>query len=694
MGVVYRPSAAVTLAFRAEEYSGTRELRERLATGTGFSQLPEGADPATSAAKLTELNERLREALQRPESPERDEEARSIRAEMEATNTARLLGPGAAPQSLQGGDERFGLSGIQPRAVSVARNGFREADTATIELDWKDVPFDPRVVRACGVEILLGVISAENFARGFEGQRNSRGQLLSIIDSGLNASQIPGSATRFVGWVDDWSVTYSEDGDRVSLECRDWTAPFLDTPVRQGDGVDLNLPITEGIQKFIDGYASVRGIPVIWGDTNQSPNVKPPVPGEDIPPASKAKGGKVAKAKQGGSGNPNLWDHITDVCLSTGIIPVMRDYELRIIEPRTLNKDSRAKARAMVFGKNLSELSFGRLIGGSTEVNPVEVHAVDNTIDRTRFARWPVGPDGVQSGIIGVTPTPKPTIANQVPPSGQNVDEKYLVYVLTQPNVNPRALERAARNLYEEVSRQEIEGSFTTRDASSWDLGEGEPFSPERADLLTLRTGEPVQLLIAAQNPTSPEIVPSTAAEIASLSLEARVNYLVDKGYAQEVAQQVAALQEASGFVTVFRTRSVNIEMDRDDGLSISVDFINYIVIRDEGVDDRELAEETPTSASLERRLGSSETEPAKKARAAQRKRRAVQKKRAKGEATDAELMSAIEEEQTAIAWCENPGDGVFDGGGGRFGGSGATGSFSTGGASGSFGTGGASGGW
>jgi hypothetical protein len=51
-------------------------------------------------------------------------------------------------------DDRFVRAGVLPRRVEIERNGFRTADTASVTLDWKDVPFDPRLVRACGQDDL------------------------------------------------------------------------------------------------------------------------------------------------------------------------------------------------------------------------------------------------------------------------------------------------------------------------------------------------------------------------------------------------------------------------------------------------------------------------------------------------------------------------------------------------------------
>ncbi len=333
-----------------------------------------------------------------------------------------------------------------------------------------------------------------------------------------------------------------------------------------------------------------------------------------------------------------------------GLVPLVRDYELRVIEPRTLYGKSSREIRRMLYGRNLNDLSFNRKMGG-VKAEPVQVQAYDPTIDRTRFARWPVGADGISTGIIGEGPQPRKQIANQVSPTGTKTDEKYRVFPIKVPSTDATYLLRAAKNLYEQIGRQEMAGSFSTKDCSSWDVATGAPLAYQEADLLKLQSGDPVMLLIAPQDPLRPEQTPSTPAEIAELSQQARVRFLVSKGFSEEVAEWFARLQEAAGFQTVFRTKDVSIEMSPDDGLTISVDFINYVEIRDSYPDEdvEALADAAAVSESLEQRLGGSESESAKKAKKAQRRRRAVAKQRAEGKATKEQYNNAVEIEQNWV---------------------------------------------
>src|SRR5690606_1669864 len=129
----------------------------------------------------------------------------------------------------------------------IERNGFRTADTAKVVLDWRDVPFDPRILRAAAIEIVLGTVTDDEYQRGLQGQRDPiSGQLVSVVRQNPRAPTVD-TATRFVGWVDDWDIDFDDDDGTVSLEARDFTALFLDCPLDARFPLPLDQPLDQGI---------------------------------------------------------------------------------------------------------------------------------------------------------------------------------------------------------------------------------------------------------------------------------------------------------------------------------------------------------------------------------------------------------------------------------------------------------------
>jgi len=120
--------------------------------------------------------------------------------------------------------------------VLIERNGLAQADTATIDLDWVNVPFDPRIIRSAHARIVLGVVPAEEYEAGMGGANSRRedNSLRSVIQADSDG------ATEFLGFVDRWGVDYSENGDVLKLECRDMSAPIRDMQLNENERIDLS----------------------------------------------------------------------------------------------------------------------------------------------------------------------------------------------------------------------------------------------------------------------------------------------------------------------------------------------------------------------------------------------------------------------------------------------------------------------
>lgn len=593
---VFYPSARVKLAIRVDEGTSTDALRARLPAPEGDPARTTGS-PAQTAQGGTS-RERAQEELADVEATlagvlaQRDDLAgmplddllgqlRRRRDELQ-----RELGADdERPEALSGAspDDRLVLGTILPQEVTIERNGLRTADKARVVIDHRDAPFDPRMIRACGIEIVLGVVTPEEYHAGARGQtRREDGTLLSLVPRGMVGAPAESGTTRFVGVVDEWTVQFDGDnGDTITLECRDLTAIPLDTPLPSGVRIDTSLPIDEGVRALFDSLPATRGTPVRYGLTGEEGQA--PTPNASTPRARRGRrGGRSARGRAGGQ-QVNVWDHLTDVCVGLGLVPVFEDSELRLVNPRTFY-EGRSVARRMVYGRNLKSLEFTRKLAG-VKVPTVEVRCYDPAIGRTRWARYPVPGAAPRSGIFGVTAPPRAARANEVPPSGSNPDDRIMTQVV-DGITDPEALARAAESIWHQVGRQEIEGNFATDEVSSW----GE--IAEAVDLLRLRTGDPVELLVAsaeterlAQGATL-----ASATELAGLQREARAQYLERVGWSRDVAERFAALQDAVAFQTVFRVQDVRISFSQDSGVEIAVDFINFLEVR-------ELAQEQPTSA-------------------------------------------------------------------------------------------------
>jgi hypothetical protein len=500
------------------------------------------------------------------------EELRSQRATLQRGARDRNTDPATTPPESIGGqapDDLTVVGEIEPLAVTIERNGLNAADTASISIAYDDAPFDPRILRACGIEIVIGVVAADDFEAGMEREeRQADGSLRSLVRRPSGGDFI--GTTRFVGFVDDWAVAYSEQGDTISLECRDMSAPLRDLKINPGDSIDLLLPLDEGIERFLAAVSpTTEGVRVTYLGEGS-----PPVPADALAPTRRPRRGARARRQRRGGQNMTLWDHITDVARSVGFIPMLDGYSIVIAEARTLYS-SLGSAR-MVYGRNVEKLDFTRRLQG-VKVPTIEVRAYDPTLGRTRWARYPVRSGEPTSGVFGEDRPPRPLRPNEVTPSGANPTESIRVLSVSGV-VDPDVLSRVARNAFEQLGRQEIEGSLATSDVSSLGL------DPTEADLLDLRVGEPIEVLIAAgAAPGTEEEEPNnTLARLQAQDRQRREQYLRTIGWGEDVARRFAALQDASGFQTVFRTQNVRVAWSNNEGVKLEIGFVNYVTVRED----------------------------------------------------------------------------------------------------------------
>lgn len=653
---IFYPTAQVLLWLRLDELGDTGPLESRLGgarsgAGSGIEpvdsppQEPEATDTRSQIQRIAQINGELRAIRRQTGTAEGLASAESFGGSLAVqrllAERERLYAQIAGTSGESGGsrtaavdgaspDDRFVRGGILPISVQIERNGFRTADTASVTLAWRDVPFDPRLVRACGIEIVIGATPADQWAQGVRGELTERGVLRSQIEA-VPAGAVASSATRFVGFVDEWAVDLSPDGDTVSLECRDNTALLIDTPLASGARLDLSLPLDEGLRRMLAEYPTLAGMRVAWGDVWETDPGDAPVPGDAVPREQRTRRGQRASHARSGDQRMTLWDYVTDICVQVGVIPLIRDYELRLVQPRALFSGPGAgpggRPRRMVYGRNLADLGFKRKLGGQ-RVPTVEVRAYDPSIGRTRWARWPVRDGAPRTGIFGVDEPPRATRASDTTASGAAPDDRIQTFTIRYGG-NADRLSEVARSLFEQIGRQEIEGTWSTSDVRSWEVEE------DTADLLQLVSGDPVEILVA---PTGGGARPTTVSDLEAFSVAQRAAFLESQGWSSEVAERFAQLQEATGFQTIFRTKSARVSYDCDEGIDIKADFINFVTVR-EAPDEQPAAVPSP---EVEGAVRGRTDSTAAAARRASRARREM-------EPDDPAIAAALEEERTRL---------------------------------------------
>lgn len=521
-----------------------------------------------------------------------------------------LLLPPGPPVSL-GGLE------MVPRSASIELPGVRQAGKFDLEIAYRDLPIDPRTVRACRVEIFLGAVQADQFARGEQ--------------LATHVAGVPTQDLLMVGTVDLWDAKHSNATSVVRLEGRDLVGILLDTklPLQFLQQLDLSKNIVDVIHQILSGNKAVLSptspLTPLTGPTGligQGLDIVVEADlgewGGEIPVLGRL--GELTETRKGVAATsaqmtPNsqkisYWDLITRYCALLGAVPQLRTVSAaeaqssttftstgkqlspgQIVlsvrrarnlfaqqktptpfaggQPRKLRAPLVEKGqeqdlfvRRLVFGRDISEFNFQKKFHG-TVVPTVRTWGVDDT------------KRGSEQLINGQWPPP-------LSQADQMKQDSEILNIPYHGIRDKKRLNELARDIYEEVGRGELGGTAQTKWLTSFG---GDATDP---DLLRLRPGDAVELVVdvrqlGSRAPLVNELVNDTRTpfEQAVTDLANRLNV------GTSVARIIVAT--ARGMLTqtlsTFRTATVKYGWDVKKGINVTLDYQNYVIARNETAD-------------------------------------------------------------------------------------------------------------
>ena len=439
---------------------------------------------------------------------------------------------------------------VTPRRLEVNINSYKEADTFSADLDFKNFPFDPRSMRAVGVSIFM------------EDMKRLRD------DEGNEVRIVPGpSNIMFQGYVDEESIKLDESAGVVTISGRDFTSLLIDRAFVNADGkmptLELFKPLDITIQELLRALPETKDIEVI----NRT--------GTELPTIAKFSGDYNALAGQKSSERKDkYWEVIQDLVFRAALICYIEIDKLIITSPRVLYGET--KAKQFIYGKNLKSLEFNRKMGRVKGFN-IQVQCLDYRNKQVLKAKIPEEATDSWITSIGI---PKARIKIPKPgANGQITQEDAPLLVFNVPNIiNQNQLIKIGEKTFEEVGRQEIEGSLTTKDMlvseiSSNELGYGFVGGKSSAvkmkdgfDIMKIRNATPIAILMDWE-------------DLQAISQETdpgkRFQYLKERCYTEKVASALAGV--IGKYANVFYTRSVKYTMDAEEGFACEINFINYV---------------------------------------------------------------------------------------------------------------------
>lgn len=294
---------------------------------------------------------------------------------------------------------------VVPRDVEIERNTYREADTFKLSLDVLDLPLDPRALRSCRVEILLG-------------------------DAGGNDVELPDAPEfrAFQGFVDVPEVRLGAEGEIVELSGRDNTSLLLDHRWT-GGAIDLQQPLSDVVDDIL----------------RQCPGAEEAVQEYEPGTAAIVLANVLGKTKYSPQPDDDAWTILVELCGYVGLLPTFDLDVLQIRTPATFGK----RRVGFEYGRDVLSLRYRRKLN-EVRTRQIEVRCWDDVARETRIARWPRAAIATKRKISA-----KGKVSTSFAP---------IVPWFVQGPYSMADLERIASTVYEDLARDELDGVLETRE--------------------------------------------------------------------------------------------------------------------------------------------------------------------------------------------------------------------------------------
>ena len=418
-----------------------------------------------------------------------------------------------------------------PARARLERNDVHTADKLTVEIDFKQFPFDPRLVRAASVSYFAACTAG------------------GPVDTTDRAN------LRFVGVVDTPEAALGED-TKVTFECRDNTALLLGVRAAPAMAVSLDRALDDvlgDLLAFLPGDPDRRGVALERRPAGAAwPTVR---------------GGGRRGARLVVEPKDTLWSLVRRVVEQSGHVAFVELDRLVVADPR--DASAAARVARFAYGRNLADLRWKRNAQNLTR--PVTLTCYDAQSGRTVSATWPpparAGRRGGRRGTRSATVMRATGGATATSAAAEA--EEFVV----PGTYDAAALALRAEGVYRDRARTELEGSFTTYEPRVPALDRARRDAGE-VDVLALATNDPVLVEIDAH---------ARAAFDGRRDAAARAQYLRDLGYPNTVAALLAtSWNHLDQLRLPFVVRKAALQID-EGGFQADVDFQNMLTPRTEG---------------------------------------------------------------------------------------------------------------
>ncbi len=451
-------------------------------------------------------------------------------------------------------ETRSNILVLTPKNLEVQINNYKEADTARITLDYKTFPFEPRVIRT---------IKVTAYMANMEGLLDEKLQPIRLFP--LNPKDTSDASIKkyqeqlkdrvvFVGFADESTIQFNRDTREVVIECRDQTSLLIDTKHSKSI-LDLNLGLTALIQKILRTYKSTE--PLADRIEFRPPELETSVP--NLAAAST----DIGDAKKNSRKSESSWDVIVDLCNRVALVPFIELDKLIITRPKVIYNYS--DKILFVWGKNITNMRIKRKIGRNKGLNIiVRSLVVDNISAKGEHViqvKYPFDKTGKAQ-----------TVKKIVDGKVEEEEAPYHVFFLPQIGDRQKLLERA-EDIWEEMARQEIEGTISTK---CMVLCQGTKNNAESQNIkqisaMDIKMGSPIDVKIDTKDLEA-------LSQVRGKGIGAMRDKLIELCYPPQVANALANTYELMRKIaTPLYTKKVTFKISASQGFAMDIDYINFI---------------------------------------------------------------------------------------------------------------------
>jgi hypothetical protein len=364
------------------------------------------------------------------------------------------------------------------------------------------------------------------------------------------------STLRFIGTlVRARRIAREGEGFTVELEFHDYTSFFLRAKLPPEGVPDYSQSLGDAWARICDftGYLDPGGSSKIVSTVSALRDQLTPV-GQlaygNLPSLGSAAAPRFARLGARVPVKPNadawaVWQQCVGMC---GLISYIRKDECIVALAQDYYSDTNPPR--LVWGRNVLEMSESR--NADMASKGVGVTSFDPLTNRTLESFYPPLGSAAQKRAVS---------------SGGAQSQHYEMFPYT--GITDQAtLDGLARRIWEERSRQELEGQLTTAEMFS-DTVSGDTF-----DLLTLGPGDALRVEFEEKDKEALRSIPT---------VEARIAYLTARGYADGVAELIAKDADAfAGAPPEFCVKRVTADLQTDGesgSFELQVSYCNRVIL-------------------------------------------------------------------------------------------------------------------